>query len=306
MCRLCISIALVGFCHTMAARAEAPVKGSAVSPASPAVPCSQPAKSEVPEVKILRLINTRAEQIQGALQAVLPKAVTGDGRLATFGMGSDVLILAGSPAPLKLAEAMVQELDSRPEASRHADDQVRLQVVVYEVKLPTEKIAGLNVDDLTAQARTPASLQETLSRLGPSRVIHHLDQGVDLQKETSVNIGTHSPFVQNRQAGPKGQVNSSVSYEDVGGIVKLRGQWDPRSPERGTAQINVELSTLSDSTVELSGNVKAPVFRKLRQQYDGPFVIGKPVLLLAADAQDSAGPAFAYVTRIEFRSIPLQ
>ena len=81
------------------------------------------------------------------------------------------------------------------------------------------------------------------------------------------------------------------------------GRWQGDSFERGNARINVELSGVSESSVEIGQDAKAPVFRKLRQRFDGPFEAGKPIIILAVDANEPADEAVAYVTRIELRAV---
>ena len=133
-------------------------------------------------------------------------------------------------------------------------------------------------------------------------MLYRIDRVLKLRessrKKTSFKTGSSIPFVRNTTVTERGQVNATVEYEKVGCIVELEGSWDA-SP-RGFARIEIELSTLTDSTVNIGNDVKAPIFHQVEQQFEGPIKSGEPIVLLTIDGSGEKENATAYVTRLQF------
>lgn len=217
---------------------------------------------------------------------------------------SKTLIVTGTNEDLDLVRHLAAELDVPERDPLEQVDRRRtsFQYVVYELDLPPDRIAVLRVDELTAQAETAYSLKAALEEFGGVRTLYRAEQIVQLgqasKKKTVFTTGSKTPFVRNMTIGERGNVNSQVEYEDVGCIVRIEGDWD--APSGGFARIEMELSSLTDSTVNLGNDVKAPIFHNIVQQFDGPITSGEPIVLLTIDGSGEKETATAYITRIRF------
>lgn len=79
-------------------------------------------------------------------------------------------------------------------------------------------------------------------------------------QEAVIVVGSEVPFVTNSRITSDGQTINTVSYEDVGIILRVT----PFITSEGTVEMIVapEISTLTDQTVAISNNASAPVINK--------------------------------------------
>lgn len=221
-----------------------------------------------------------------------------------FDVNSHSVIVTGTPEDVERARDLVSHLDFPQVVPPAQEDRGRtsFQYVIYELSLPRDQAADLRVDHLTGKAETPASLTAALREIGDVQVLYRADQVLDLSgsstKKAAFTTGSNLPFVRNTNVSDRGNVTSTVEYEEVGCVVKLEGGWD--APSRGFARIEMELSSMTDSTVDLGNDVKAPIFHKMVQHFDGPIASGKPIVLLTIDGSGDKENATAYVTRLQF------
>ncbi|MFQ5423881.1 MAG: hypothetical protein ACE5F9_07860, partial [Phycisphaerae bacterium] len=175
----------------------------------------------------------------------------------------------------------------------------RVQIVIYKVALPRDRITALDVDDMTAEAKTSATLQKALDELGDTTVLYRIDQVVKLSANPSFTIGSSTPFVRGTQTSKRGAKTARISYQDVGCSIDLGGVWRRNEPDSGEARMDLELSSMDDSTVDLGNDRTAKVFRNVKQRFEGLVRTGRPVVLLSLDAGTPQDTATAYVTRFE-------
>ncbi|MCZ6816576.1 MAG: hypothetical protein O7F76_07715, partial [Planctomycetota bacterium] len=238
---------------------------------------------------LIRVEHAQVNNIASTLTRVA--AHIGRGRSKPVGVTSDYesqfLILTGTDEDLELLRGLVAELDVPQRDPHMAADRNRtsFQLIMYEVSLPRDRAASIRVDELTGKAKTPASLMAALQEVGRARVLYRIDQILKLRrsskKKTSFTTGTRIPFVRNTTVMKSGQINKNIEYEGLGCIVHLEGTWG--APSTGSARIEVELSTLTDSTVDLGNDFKAPIFHQVEQLFEGPIKSGEPIVLLTID-----------------------
>lgn len=77
-------------------------------------------------------------------------------------------------------------------------------------------------------------------------------------QEAVLTVGQQVPFVQGTQTTDSGQVNASVTYEDVGVILTVEPQINPD----GFVYLHIvpEISSISDSSIDLGNGTRVPVF----------------------------------------------
>ena len=256
------------------------------------------------KTEVIRLKYGRASSVVEMLRAVfhpgrgVPGAIVVDSR-------TNSIVVSCSEDAFSSVARLISQLDVEEVSQEPLPDPIRrtnLQLVVFEVEVPVDVMHEIKRNELTARAETPTTLSAALEDLGNVRMLYRLDQIVELRRgrDTSLIIGASTPFVSGTTLSDSGQTSNSVQYQDVGCIVKLQGGW--HAPPRGSARIDLELKSVTESGVELGNSVKAPVFRKLVQRFDGPISTGAPIVLLCIDGSAKGDTASAYVTRIQFDS----
>ena len=172
-----------------------------------------------------------------------------------------------------------------------------LAATIYEVHLPSESALGLDAAGLARAAGNPADLQKTLATLGEAKVLYRVDESVRLSGDR-IQIGSRVPMVVGTGRTGPGGAAGTVQYQSVGAILKVAGQ--PAPDGDITAKLELEISALTESAVEISPNTPARVRRKVEMAHNGPVTPGRPVVLVSADAgsPDAKGRAVAYIARI--------
>ncbi|MCZ6683552.1 MAG: hypothetical protein O7B26_10230 [Planctomycetota bacterium] len=76
--------------------------------------------------------------------------------------------------------------------------------------------------------------------------------------EANISIGQRVPFIRGTQSTGAGQVNSTIEYEDIGIILDV----EPHINPDGWVYLRIapEVSSLTDSTIDIGNGVTAPVF----------------------------------------------
>lgn len=184
----------------------------------------------------------------------------------------------------------------------------RLEVTVFELQVPEDRIADLDAQALEAKAATAQDLAKALAEFGKTWVLYKIDQTVNLYDE-SIMLGTSEPMVTGSMGRNSGPSINSVTYQDTGLIVHLSAGAPldrPPPPARELCvQVNFELSVLAESGVEISPQLKATRTRKMELRHSEVPRFAKPLVLLnvsASDSDDEAQPV-AYVIRYVFSDI---
>lgn len=205
------------------------------------------------------------------------------------------------------AIAMAWVAGCEPEARRTGSEvapslsPVRFQATIYEVRLKADRVAHLDAERLAATAGTGADWEKALADMGEARALYRVDQTVNLT-EDRIHIGKREPFVTNTRASRDGNAVNTIQYEDVGVIFAFSGEL---TEQGGDINLDIEMSALADSATEIGGGVKAVTIRKAVLGRTGPIRLGRPEVLVSADAsaEGADGNVIAYVCRIVFSDV---
>ena len=189
------------------------------------------------------------------------------------------------PAGAGEAPPAVQALDEHGNA-------VRLQAAIYEIRVPPEQIGQLDAARLAAM-----DLSKLPPELGESRALYLVDQKVSLSGDR-VMLGTEEPRVINTRLTDRGQRMNTVEYKSLGAILEFKAE--RIGPRQLQVTSTIEMSTKTESGVEAAPGLSHDVIRKTTMSLKGPVELGKPTVLISADAasRDKDGKAVAYVARM--------
>jgi len=183
---------------------------------------------------------------------------------------------------------------------------VRFQATVYQVDIPTDRIAALDAKSLAEKASTATALEAALKGLGEARALYRVDQNIDLRRMSKVRMSSNIPVVTSTSTvGDK--KTSSITRESLGAQFDVASSLDSDEALTGPIplSINVEFSTLAESNVDVGG-APAKVTRTVLQSNVGTVRLGKPLVLITADAVGDLATgkktATAFVTLIEVSS----
>ncbi|KPK48320.1 MAG: hypothetical protein AMK72_07270 [Planctomycetes bacterium SM23_25] len=205
------------------------------------------------------------------------------------------------------AVALAWVAGCEPEARRTGSEvaqsltPVRFQAAIYEVRLKADRLAHLDAERLAAKAGTGVDFEKTLADMGEARALYRVDQMVNLTDDR-IHIGKREPFVATTRASRDGNVVSMIQYEHVGVLFGFSGRLTEQGPD---VKLDIEMSSLTDSATEVSGGVKAVTTRKAVLGRNGPIRLGRPEVLVSADAsaEGADGDVLAYVCRIVFSEV---
>ncbi|MCP5519977.1 MAG: hypothetical protein H7A46_00345 [Verrucomicrobiales bacterium] len=182
----------------------------------------------------------------------------------------------------------------------------RFETTVYEVRLPRARISQLEAPALESKAATAGSLAKALGEFGDTQVLYKVDQTVNLCGET-IRLGTQKPVIAGTRVMPTGQAINTVTYQEVGLIVKLAANPPPVHADRGSfpVQLEFELSVLEESGIEIAPSVPAFQTKQLQLSHGAAPHFGKAVVLLSVSAGTGSDQVFptAYVIRYVFHKV---
>jgi hypothetical protein len=252
------------------------------------------------EIRTTRLEHADALAVSALGGAVFGNVASSEGRIPPAWFAdkrTNTLVVTASKDQLSAIEAMIAELDVPEPPGLAASQQyaTHLQLAVFETLVRRDRIVDLDAGKLVAKAGTCRSLRDALGEFGTTLIRYRVDQTVELDSKAKLIIGARSPFVRSTRLSKSGQTTAQVEYEETGCIVQLSGTWDEQEPTRGRATIALELSSRSDSSIQLGNDVLAPAFHQIEQRFDGPVTAGEPIVLLTINASDPGETAMAHV-----------
>jgi hypothetical protein len=175
------------------------------------------------------------------------------------------------------------------------------EAIIYKTRVPVANIPRLDVRDLTAKAASGEDLQKHLAALGRTQALYRVSQAISLTTENRIRVGTKKPFVTGSRAVLGGRTIRTVQYQDVGAILRLAAEPITKRPvEHVQVRLEVELSDMDQSDVEVSPDVKAVAIRNVAFTYNGALPVAKPFVMTAVDAASDGqdANAAAYVCRV--------
>ena len=185
---------------------------------------------------------------------------------------------------------------------------VRFEAVVYRLTMSTENAVRIDAAELAKQS-TLIEFDEALRELGEAQLLYRVDQTVALHEgdqaqsrraRRRIMFTADQPYVSGSTISKDGKERTSIARREIGVVFELAGMWvgDP-TPEVVQLTLNVQLSALEPSGVQVGPDLTSPVFRDVEQIYSGDVEPGKPIVLLSLDGAtpDADGRAIAYITR---------
>ncbi len=174
----------------------------------------------------------------------------------------------------------------------------QLQAEIYEVQA-TDSGLSLDSKELAKRASTSQRLLKELQTFGKTRVLYRFDQKVNVLSETLSNRSSE-PVITGTRKDSRGEPINSITYQQVGAILKLAGRYPSAESRRKTPEVTlkVELAALADSGVEIAAGQKVPSIRAFTLEHTDQFRIGDPVVLLTTSS--ASGHPLVYVVRYVF------
>jgi hypothetical protein len=172
-----------------------------------------------------------------------------------------------------------------------------MDATIYDVRVAPDQIGRIDVANLSKHAVDALGFEKTLAELGTAIPLYRVSQSVRLAG-TDITIGTHVPYITNSANTQRGDTINTVSYARIGAIYSLLGK--STGTDSITLDLAVQISTLSEGYIPVSGDVKAPLFRNSQMVYKGPVTPKQPFVVISVDAaaRDSKGKAVAYIARV--------
>jgi type II secretion system protein D len=202
---------------------------------------------------------------------------------------SNSLLISASPRYFEQLEKMVEELDQ-------AAPQVLIQVLLAEVSLEEDLSLGFQwqsffgspsarsvarmpvnffsnttggpgVVDGTTMALTVGVtttdfllLLRALETQGRLQVLSRPQILASDNQKAEISVGENVPFIRNIRVSDTGSTFSNVEYEKIGIILRVTPQINPEGFVN--MQIHPEISSRTDSNIQIGEGVTAPVFRQ--------------------------------------------
>jgi hypothetical protein len=185
----------------------------------------------------------------------------------------------------------------------------RVQIEVFELRCPSDRLAKLDLAGITDGNPPIGAIVERLSALGSARLLTRIDNTTDLLTEFTLSRTSDLPVVQSVTAPASRPADPSVNYQSVGLTLNLSGSWQDDDPDQAVIQCRLSLSSVAESSVQISSGVAMPAFVKAK--IDRSFVArnGRPVWTLSNNlpaSEDANAMTTAAIARMVFtRLAPL-
>ncbi len=230
-----------------------------------------------------RLTSTLGTDGLGAIQRLLEREVAVVAVKSTNSQGNEVgstLLISASPRYFETIYEVINELD-RPPA------QVLIQVMLAEVQLVDETDLGIDwnfnasIDGTEIAGETNLGVGANIGNTGFNLQVSSSDLNFFLRalqaqgrteilsrpqilaadnEEAFIHIGQDVPFLTDVRISEEGTTLSTVQYREVGTILRVL----PRISDDGTIrlEVNPEISSLSESTIQISPGLNATIINR--------------------------------------------
>jgi len=171
---------------------------------------------------------------------------------------------------------------------------VRFQAVIYETLLPPERVGELDAKALAAGS--PQDLTKALGASGATKTLYQVDQSIELA-DGRITIGSRVPMVTRTRVTERGDTLNTVQYQEVGAAFRIKGS--PAAQGHIDLRMEVELSSLFESPVELAKGSRASTIRRVQLMHMGLVKPGVAFVALSIDSttKDKDGNAVAFICR---------
>ena len=139
--------------------------------------------------------------------------------------------------------------------------------------------------------------------MGTARILYRIAQPVNVFSER-IHVGTSEPVVVGSRRSATGEAINSVRYQNVGVMVRLSAQAQPKGANGGQPAVNmsVQLAAIAPSDTEIAPGVKATATRSIAVDHSELLEYDRPLVMLAissSSATEQTTPA-VYVVRYLF------
>lgn len=211
-----------------------------------------------------------------------PAANSGDARLSLEERMRQRRLEASADAPLPPTPATPEQSLICP-----------VDAIIYDVRMPGNKIGQLDVESLTRFAATSESFEKALSDLGTVVPLYRLNQTVRLAQDT-ITVGNSAPYVAGVRYTRGGQAMNTVLYSNVGAVLNILGK--ARADQSMDVDLILQVTSLTESTTEISAGLKAQMFRNSKMAHRGTIKPNQPFVIVNATV-DASGQTLAYIIR---------
>jgi hypothetical protein len=187
----------------------------------------------------------------------------------------------------------------QPEKHAPEPASVRLQVTVFKVEVEKSKLIELDAKRLAADGATPAKLAQVLQGFGAADAMYRIDQVVaGGGKKASISCST--PYTSGTGTSKEGQQTVQVARADTGVQIGFSATYAENDRQHLRINLELDLSTMTKSVVEVGKDSAAPIFWKVQQSFGDMVAIGQSIVLLSADggARADVGTPIAFVTLV--------
>jgi hypothetical protein len=162
------------------------------------------------------------------------------------------------------------------------DQRARVQLEMFQLTCSNQRLVEIDMDPLAEMA--PGGLAKALAEHGDVQLVTRLDDQLDLRGKLSLKLGSRVPTVTQTVVSAKGTVTPSVSYDDVGTVLEIRGAWLEEDGDRADLDLSIEASLIGRGPAMpgMSEGVSLPTFNQFRLQKMLSVRSGRPVLMLAS------------------------
>jgi hypothetical protein len=171
-----------------------------------------------------------------------------------------------------------------------------LDAVIYDVRVPVEGVGRVDVRGLAKAAANAGDFEKALAELGKEQRLYHISRPVDLTGDR-IEMITETPYITGAHM-VQGRMVSTVATAPTGVLLQIAGA----AQEAGKMDLvlTIQVSGVSEGAQEISGNEKAPNFRRVMMDGGGPAEVNKPFLVMGfnSDPADADGQAVAYIARV--------
>ena len=150
-----------------------------------------------------------------------------------------------------------------PQLPTGPNQPTRLELAVFDLSCPTGIAAGIDLNRITAGDASPAVILDRLQQYGQASTVFRADDVINLPAGAEITQGCRAPTVQDVVVSRNGVVTPSVTYEKVGAIVKIRGQWRQDDAQLADVVCRINTSAVVDSPVQVASGVILPAFADL-------------------------------------------
>lgn len=237
----------------------------------------------------VELKHARAGEIVETLERVLAPWVGGDGGVSLEADESkNAIVVGGNREWVEAVRWAIAELDVAPPGDGKS---VTVEVTVFDVRMPVGDVGKLDVKDLREAAASDEGLLAALGRFGEASQLQRLSQRVAVGRETKLSYVWPEPKTTSQTWQEKMEEDTREG--------KMKGEvfvWPQVGGTRGdTIRMGGKLKKLTRTNIELGKSMHAPASNVVCQNYDGPIVIGQPVVAVGT-CPSADGELLGYVS----------